>query len=108
MKNGKDNGEKVLYMPIFMSIGISIGVAIGAAIGNIPVCMCMGVCIGVCLGAGLDAYNKNKSDKHMTFHEREALDQYYKDYKKIGGNSYIDKYYNRMSVWTVGDDDIDI
>ena len=62
MKNGKDNEEKVLYMPIFMSIGISIGVAIGAAIGNIPVCMCMGVCIGVCLGAGLDAYNKNKSD----------------------------------------------
>lgn len=53
-------------------------------------------------------YNKNKLDKHITFYEREALDQYYKDYKKIGGNSYIDKYYNRMSVWTVGDDDIDI
>jgi hypothetical protein len=44
----------------------------------------------------------------MSYHEREALTQYYKDYKAMGGNSYIDRYYNRMSDWDVTDDDYDI
>jgi hypothetical protein len=43
----------------------------------------------------------------MTYHEKEALDVYYKDYKKIKGNSYIDKYYTRMSLWKIVDDDYD-
>lgn len=44
-------------------------------------------------------YHKNKSQCSMTIYEREALDQYYKDYKAEDGNSYIDKYYARMRTW---------
>lgn len=50
-------------------------------------------------------YFKNKKDKTLTLHEKEALDQYYVDYKAIKGNSYIDKYYGRMKTWLVIDDD---
>lgn len=50
-------------------------------------------------------YHKNKKDRTLTYHEKEALDQYYIDYKAINGNSYIDKYYKRMCTWTVVDDD---
>ena len=50
-------------------------------------------------------YNAGKKTKTLTQHQREALGQYYKDYKAEHGNSYIDKYYNRMIVWAVIDDD---
>lgn len=50
-------------------------------------------------------YHKNKRSRTMEEHEKEALTQYYKDYKAIGGNSYIDKYYARMSTWDVIPDD---
>lgn len=53
----------------------------------------------------MQLYFKNKKDKTLTLHEKEALDQYYIDYKAIKGNSYIDKYYNRMKLWQVIDDD---
>ena len=53
----------------------------------------------------MQMYFKNKTDKTLTLHEKEALDQYYKDYKAIKGNSYIDKYYGRMEKWQVIDDD---
>jgi hypothetical protein len=53
----------------------------------------------------MQMYFKNKADKTLTLHEKEALDQYYKDYKAINGNSYIDKYYGRMKKWQVIDDD---
>ena len=46
-------------------------------------------------------YHKNKDDRTLTENEKEALDVYYKDYKAIGGNSYIDRYYRRMSSWMV-------
>ena len=46
-------------------------------------------------------YHKNKFRRQLDENEKEALDQYYKDYKKINGNSYIDKYYNRMKRWEV-------
>jgi hypothetical protein len=50
-------------------------------------------------------YHKNKHERSMMEHEREAVDQYYKDYKKLKGNSYIDKYYSRMKSWqTIYDD----
>ena len=52
-------------------------------------------------------YHKNKRDRTLTYHEKEALDQYYKDYKAIKGNSYIDKYYSRMLTWAIIDDDYD-
>lgn len=46
-------------------------------------------------------YHKNKYNRTMTEYEREALTQYYKDYKALGGNSYIDKRYGRMDKWQV-------
>jgi hypothetical protein len=52
-------------------------------------------------------YHKNKVDRTLSFHEKEALDQYYVDYKAIKGNSYIDKYYKRMKMWKIIDDDYD-
>ena len=53
-------------------------------------------------------YHKNKKDRTLSYHEKEALDQYYKDYKAIKGNSYIDKYYARMMQWAIIDDDYDL
>jgi hypothetical protein len=50
-------------------------------------------------------YHKNKRSRTLEEHEKEALTQYYKDYKAIGGNSYIDKYYGRMETWAVIPDD---
>lgn len=52
-------------------------------------------------------YHHGKSTKSMPQHHREALDQYYKDYKAMNGNSYIDKYFKRMKDWEVIDDDYD-
>lgn len=46
-------------------------------------------------------YHKNKAERTMNEYEREALDQYYKDYHALKGNSYIDKRMNRMAKWTV-------
>lgn len=50
-------------------------------------------------------YHKNKYNRTMTEYEREALNQYYIDYKALHGNSYIDKRYNRMDKWKVIFDD---
>lgn len=50
-------------------------------------------------------YHKNKRVRRLEEHEKEALTQYYKDYKAIKGNSYIDKYYGRMKNWEVIPDD---
>ena len=50
-------------------------------------------------------YHKNKYNRSMTEYEREALNQYYVDYKALNGNSYIDKRYNRMDKWRVIYDD---
>ena len=53
----------------------------------------------------MNIYHKNKHDRLMTEYEHEALIQYYKDYKALDGNSYIDKRYNRMKHWEVVYDD---
>lgn len=50
-------------------------------------------------------YHKNKYNRTLTEYEREALNQYYIDYKALNGNSYIDKRYNRMDKWKVIYDD---
>ena len=55
----------------------------------------------------MQIYFKNRRDRTLTYHEREALDLYYIDYKAIKGNSYIDKYYNRMKLWQIVEDDYD-
>ena len=44
-------------------------------------------------------YHEYKTERAFPTHKKEALVQYYKDYKKLNGNSYIDKYYNRMKSW---------
>lgn len=46
-------------------------------------------------------YHKNKYNRTLTEYEREALNQYYVDYKALKGNSYIDKRYIRMDKWRV-------
>lgn len=50
-------------------------------------------------------YLANKDDKRISMIDSEKLNQFYKDYKALNGNSYIDKYYNRMKKWEVIDDD---
>ena len=50
-------------------------------------------------------YLNNKHNKTLTVLERERLDQLYKDYKSLKGNTYIDKYYKRMEKWETVDDD---
>lgn len=52
-------------------------------------------------------YHEYKSDRAFPTHKKEALEQYYKDYKKLNGNSYIDKYYLRMKQWREIFDDYD-
>ena len=50
-------------------------------------------------------YHSYRHDRAFPLYEQEALVQYYKDYKKLNGNSYIDKYYGRMKAWNVIYDD---
>lgn len=56
-------------------------------------------------------YHEYKIERAFPTYKKEALEQYYKDYKKLNGNSYIDKYYARMKCWKeiyddYSDDDI--
>lgn len=50
-------------------------------------------------------YANNKDARKLRHFEKRALDQYYKDYKAMGGNSYIDIIYERMCTWEVEPDD---
>jgi hypothetical protein len=50
-------------------------------------------------------YHEYRTERAYPTYKKEALEQYYKDYKKLNGNSYIDKYYCRMKSWqTIYDD----
>ena len=53
----------------------------------------------------MDIYYTYRDEKKLPIHKKEALDELYKDYKAEGGNSYIDKYHNRMKLWEVYDDE---
>lgn len=44
-------------------------------------------------------YHEYSAERAYPTHKKEALEQYYKDYKTLKGNSYIDKYYARMTKW---------
>lgn len=44
-------------------------------------------------------YHEYRTERAYPTYKKEALEQYYKDYKKLNGNSYIDKYYARMAKW---------
>ena len=50
-------------------------------------------------------YNNNKDQRKLRYFERQALIQYHKDYKAMGGNSYIDVIYARMELWDTEPDD---
>lgn len=55
----------------------------------------------------MDIYHRYKKEKSYPIHEKEKLEELYKDYKAEKGNSYIDKYYNRMQTWEVYYEDVD-
>lgn len=50
-------------------------------------------------------YRDGRVTRTMHEDDRDALIQYYKDYKALKGNSYIDDRYDRMKKWTVVYDD---
>lgn len=52
-------------------------------------------------------YHNNKKQKTLSIYDKEALDELYKDYKSQLGNSYIDKYYNRMKNWNIIDENLE-
>ena len=52
-------------------------------------------------------FSGKAAGKVLTEHQKEVLEQYYIDYKAMKGNSYIDKYYNRMKKWNIVEDDYD-
>ena len=49
----------------------------------------------------MDIYHEFKNERKFPLYTKEKLDELYKDYKAEKGNSYIDKYYGRMSKWEV-------
>lgn len=49
----------------------------------------------------MSIYHKNKKNATLTIFEYENLQELFKDYKAQHGNSYIDKYYNRMMKWAI-------
>ena len=50
-------------------------------------------------------YENNKDKRKLRHFERHALEQYYKDYKAMKGNTYIETLYNRMQTWETEPDD---
>lgn len=49
----------------------------------------------------MDIYHEYKNIRKFPIYVKEKLDELYKDYKAENGNSYIDKYYDRMKNWEV-------
>ena len=47
----------------------------------------------------MEIYRRNKHLRCLEEHERFELDQAYRSYKSINGNSYIDGYYKTMQDW---------
>ena len=50
-------------------------------------------------------YNDNKHNRTLEETEKERLDELYRDYKREGGNTFIDKYYARMCTWEITPDE---
>lgn len=49
-------------------------------------------------------YHKYREVQIISRYDKEIVDQLYKDYKKAGGNSYIEKIYARIERWEVIED----
>ena len=55
----------------------------------------------------MDIYHEFEDIREIPESIREQLDELYKDYKSLKGNSYIDKRYARMQKWeTIPDHDV--
>ncbi len=55
----------------------------------------------------MDIYHEFEDIRELPESVREQLDELYKDYKTLKGNSYIDKRYARMEKWaTIPDHDV--
>lgn len=50
-------------------------------------------------------YSRKQHRRQLEEHEKVQLDKAYQEYKQIGGNSYIDDYYERMMTWEIVPDD---
>lgn len=50
-------------------------------------------------------YEAHRSDRTLTESEKDAIEDLYKSYKAVNGNHYVDKVYDRMTHWTVIDED---
>lgn len=53
----------------------------------------------------MEIYRRNKPMRMLEDHEKIELRKAYESYKSIGGNSYIDGYYETMDNWDVVPDD---
>lgn len=51
----------------------------------------------------MDIYQTYKKTKAFPIYIKEKLEETYKNYKKLDGNHYIDKYFRRMKNWEVID-----
>ena len=52
----------------------------------------------------MDIYKTYKHTKRIPVSEKEKLDETMSNYRRLNGNTYIDKYYTRMLTWTVVQD----
>lgn len=53
----------------------------------------------------MEIYRRNRTERQLEDHERYELRQAYSSYKSIGGNSYIDGYYETMEGWATVPDE---
>lgn len=53
----------------------------------------------------MEIYRRNRAERQLEDHERYELRQAYTSYKSIGGNSYIDGYYETMDGWATVPDE---
>lgn len=53
----------------------------------------------------LTFYEAHKVKRIITETEKDSIEDLYKAYKAIQGNHYVDKIYERMTSWTITDED---
>lgn len=46
-------------------------------------------------------YDEHKKERAMELWDYENLEKMYKQYKKLGGNSFVDKIWNEVQEWTI-------
>lgn len=51
----------------------------------------------------LNLYYIHKDSQRLRYYEYENISQIYTQYKKLGGNSFVDSIYNEMKHWEIQD-----